>query len=238
MNEGDLVYAVPGNGCCGPNCAAAFLFHDEVFGAKLRIQMNKFQAKHWNRRYRFITQCSKGHPFVRKLKGGEVKFTEPEKLKKFLENSKKAAYMWTDSEDLAIISDMFQLKIKIITTKGPSDKNPSVNWISPDEKMAEYAELKNVELGEMVLLHENDTHFDLIVSKDSDLAIVGSLSNRFHVGPHVEETETSASDVEIDYDEDNYVTKNPITKILKRNLRIAKREIKSLKENISCVKKS
>ena len=90
---------------------------------------------------------------------------------------------------------MFQLKIKIITTKGPSDKNPSVNWISPDEKMAEYAELKNVELGEMVLLHENDSHF----------AIVGSLSNRFHVGPHVEETEASASDVEIDYDEDNYV---------------------------------
>ena len=30
VNEGDVVYVVPGDGACCPNCAAAFLFQDEV----------------------------------------------------------------------------------------------------------------------------------------------------------------------------------------------------------------
>ena len=49
--------------------------------------------------------------------------------------------------------------------------------------MEKFAELKNVPLNDMVLLHEKDSHFDLIVSKDSDLAKLGSLSYRFNVGP-------------------------------------------------------
>ena len=40
VTEGDLVYVVPGDGCCGPNCAAAFLFQDEVYGPALRKRMN------------------------------------------------------------------------------------------------------------------------------------------------------------------------------------------------------
>ena len=76
VNEGDIVYVVPGDGCCGPNCAAAFLFQDEVFGPKLRRRMNVFQAEHWVKRYQYITQCSKGHPFERKLRGGKVSFTD------------------------------------------------------------------------------------------------------------------------------------------------------------------
>jgi hypothetical protein len=32
VNDGDVLYLVPGDGCCGPNCGAAFLFQDEVFG--------------------------------------------------------------------------------------------------------------------------------------------------------------------------------------------------------------
>ena len=36
VNNGDVVYVVPGDGACCPNCAAAFFFQDEVFGTKLR----------------------------------------------------------------------------------------------------------------------------------------------------------------------------------------------------------
>ena len=49
FQDGDVLYVVPGDGCCGPNCAAAFLFRDEVFGPQLRVLMNKFMAKHWYR---------------------------------------------------------------------------------------------------------------------------------------------------------------------------------------------
>ena len=110
VKEDDILYLVPGDGCCGPNCAAAFLFQDEVFGPKLRIRMNSFQAEHWDRRYQYISQCSKGHPFERNLKGGNVSFPDPLKLFKFFEYSKKEAYMWSDSKDLATIADMYQLK--------------------------------------------------------------------------------------------------------------------------------
>ena len=118
VNDGDVLYVVPGDGCCGPNCGAAFLFHDEVFGPQLRRKMNKHMAKHWNVRYKDITQCSPGNPFKRKLGNQTVIFSDPDKLIEFLIKSEKAAYMWTDSEDLAVLSDMYQIKIKIITSRG------------------------------------------------------------------------------------------------------------------------
>ena len=80
VNDGDVVYTVPGNGSCGPNSASAFLFKDDVFGPKLRRRMNIFMAKHWNKRYQNITQCSKDHPFERKLGQGKVSYEDPLQL--------------------------------------------------------------------------------------------------------------------------------------------------------------
>ena len=105
--------------------------------------------------------------------------------------------MWTDCEDLVVLSDMYQLKIKIITTKGNGDKNPTVNRIFPDEDMKEFAELKDVAMDELVLFHENDNHYNLVVDKDSDLAVLGSLSYRFNIGP----VQKDKNDVENVYEE-------------------------------------
>ena len=69
VKDNYVLYVVPGDGCCGPNCGAAFLFQDEVFGPKLRRNMNIFFADHWYEKYQYLTQCSPGHPFVRKVKG-------------------------------------------------------------------------------------------------------------------------------------------------------------------------
>ena len=100
VNEDDVIYVVPGDGSCGPSSAAVFLFNGEVFGPKLRIRMNLFMAKHWYKRYQNVTQCSPGHPFVRKIGDGKIEITEPKNLIKFLKSSNDAAYMWSDSEDL------------------------------------------------------------------------------------------------------------------------------------------
>ena len=181
VKEGDIVYVVPGDGCCGPNSAAALLFHDEKFGPQLRRRMNIFFADHWHKKYKFKSQCSPGHPFERMIGEGKVSFTDPEKLIAYLKNSCEAAYMWSDSEDLAIIADMYQLKIKVITTKGSDDENPTVNWIHPDDTLKEFAELRDFKMDDMVLLHESDSHFNLVISEDSDLAKLGSLSHRENV---------------------------------------------------------
>ena len=177
VNEGDKIFLVPGNGACAPNAAAAHLFQDSNLGPNLRVKMNRFLAEHYEK-YENIFPCSEEEPFVRQLKGQEIIFKNPEHLKTFLQNSEIAGYMWSDSEDLKLISDLFQIEIKIISTKGPSDDNPTINRISPDKDMNKFAELQNVEIEEMVLFHERDQHFDLVVSGTGDLARYGNLSDR------------------------------------------------------------
>ena len=61
--------------------------------------------------------------------------------------------------------------------------------IYPSEELKEFAELKNVEMIELVLLHENDNHFNLIIPNNSDLAQLGSLSYRFNFGLMGEEND-------------------------------------------------
>ena len=228
VKNDDVVYVVPGNGACGPNCASAFLFEDEMFGDNLRRKMNQFMATHWKRRYQHITQCSPGHPFVRKLGGEEVRFTDPKKLVEFLMTSEKADRMWSDSEDLSVISDLYQLKIKVITTKGENDNNPTINEIFPCEDLKEFAELRNVELNQMVLLHEDESHFNLIVSKESNLAKLGNLSYRTNVGSFKDDQdivirEGNAEKLEVIELEDE---KDSIKDMEKMKI-----EIKQLKEN-------
>ena len=156
--------------------------------------------------------------------------------------------MWTDSEDLGIIADMYQVKIKIITTKGEGDENPTVNWIVPDEEMKEYAELQNVDLGEMVLIHENDSHFNLIVSEDSELATIGSLSYRANIGPLTdankkqENKEIDKDSKDADLDKDINGIKTELKKTKERNkyieneYRKCKEELKSKTEEIEKLK--
>ena len=183
FDEGDVVYVVPGDGACGPNSAAAHLFEDEIFGPKLRKNMNIFFADQFYEKYQYITSCSPESPFKRNIKGKNIQITDPEDLIKFLRTSEDAQYMWSDSEDLAIIADMYQMRIKIITVNRKNDGKPTVNWIYPDVNLAKHAELKEVEIKDMILLHEDDNHFNLVVSKNSNLATYGSLSYRHNIGP-------------------------------------------------------
>ena len=70
--------------------------------------------------------------------------------------------------------------------------------------MKQFAELKKADLGEMVLIHENDCHFNLIISKDSDLATLGSLSHRFKIGPkeQIKDEEKEVTNNKIDENKD------------------------------------
>ena len=69
----------------------------------------------------------------------------------------------------------------------------------------------------MTLLHENDIHFNLVISKNSDLAKLGSLSYRFNVGPLLKrneeekennETEDNVKDMDTEMVEATQLSKN------------------------------
>ena len=228
VESNDVLYIVPGDGCCGPNSAAAFLFHDEIFGPMLRKKMNLHMVKFWETKYHKITQCSPGHPFERELGNKIVRFTDPEALKNFLQ-TEEAVYIWTDSEDLTVLSDIYQIKIKIITSKGKDDKHPTVNWIYPDRDMEEFAELKNVDLDIMVLFHENDCHFNLVIDNNSDLATQGSISTRLNVVMFENDRKIEKEGVE-----DDVKTAN---QNLKKELKICKQNKKNIETKYEeCVK--
>ena len=53
----------------------------------------------------------------------------------------------------------------------------------------------------MVLFHENDCHFNLVVNKNDDLATLGSISRRLNVDPIVN-TNENLEEVEVE------ITKN------------------------------
>ena len=69
--------------------------------------------------------------------------------------------------------------------------------ISPDPALKQFAEFKEKTMNDLVLLHEDDIHFNLVVSKESDLVKYGSLSYRFNIGPimdEIDEEKTSSKD--------------------------------------------
>ena len=107
---------------------------------------------------------------------------------------------------------MYQMKIKVVTTSGPADKNPTVNWIHPDLDLKKFAELKDVKIDDLVLLHEKDTHFNLVTSKESDLAKYGSLSFRFNIGPMNDADEDKDDEI---IDEDESLELEDISKVKK-----------------------
>ena len=130
LDDGDLQLQVPPDGACGPNAGAAHLFKDPKYGPNFRIQMNNFIADRWH-----YYQDKISFPYIRKIgvTGDFIRFDigEEEKFCQFL-RTKRAAFLWTDSEDLQVMANMYQMQIKVITTKGPEDSQPTVNMIGPD----------------------------------------------------------------------------------------------------------
>ena len=88
--------------------------------------------------------------------------------------------------------------------------------------MKEFAELKNVDIDTMVLFHENDCHFNLVISKHSELALKGSITSRLDV----ENIENN------DKMEKHHVKDNKDSEILR-----LKKELKECKENKNFLEK-
>ena len=174
VDKGDLQLLIPPDGACAPNAGAAHLFKDPKFGPNFRMLINKFIVDRWDFYKEKIP-----FPYVRKVgvKGENVRFEigEEENFQQFLK-SKQSAYLWSDSEDLHVMANLYQMRIQVITTKGTQDTHPTVNWIGPDEELSAHKMLPEGTVKDMRLIHYDDCHYNLIISKDDDIALYGALS--------------------------------------------------------------
>ena len=83
--------------------------------------------------------------------------------------------MWRGQEDFAVVSNIYQFNIKIITIQSDDDDMPSVTTIEPNQKFQNCSEVPAGKIPEMTVLHHFDTHYSLIVPDKCWLAMNGGL---------------------------------------------------------------
>ena len=113
----------------------------------------------------------------------------------FLQANPKATHLWADFEELLAVANLYQIDIKVITTKGPEDINPTVKTIKPAPELQEFAILPKGKVPNMILIHTKDSHFDLVISRNSRLA-QGFLMESLKKKDDVNENETIKQEFE------------------------------------------
>ena len=125
-DTGDHVFLAAPDGACASNAAAAHIFQDPKCGPQLRNKMNNHIVDRWS-----FYKEKFAFPITRKVgvKGKEVTFTENQR-KEFCDYLKtdEAKYIWSDSEDLQAISNMYQIPIDIITIQDDDDTTSKSYW--------------------------------------------------------------------------------------------------------------
>ena len=166
------LYPVDGDGACGLRAAAGWIFQDPSLGPYLGRNLNTHFVENWHYWKTFFT-----FPFEREIGfQGKRTFKNETELFNFFNNSEAGGFMWRDHEDFAAISNIYQIKIRIVTVLNVMDTEPVITIQEPDPEFDIVgAEFPPGKLPEMILYHVKDTHYDLIVPKKSKIAEEGGL---------------------------------------------------------------
>ena len=164
----DLVLSIVPDGACLPRAGAAHIFEDQNEGIRFRSVINTHMVDRWSYYSEKIA-----FPYKREigLGGQHVEFETAQEYLDFLRrNPHDAKFLWSDTEELVAISNLYQIDINIIETKGINDQKPSMNTIKADAKLAIFSILPKGKVPNMTVVHTGNNHYDLIVSKISRIA--------------------------------------------------------------------
>ena len=224
IGEDFLIYPVDGDGACGLRSVAAWLYQDPTLGPYLGRNINTNFVKNWNYWKNFFA-----FPFTREIGiGKQITCESEEQLLDFFLNSKDGAFMWRDNADFAAIANIYQVKIKIITVSHTGDENPIVTCVEPDPALANIAEFAPGQVSDITLFHTKNVHFDLIVPKDSKLAVDGGLD-------YQRRTNSSLKDSLIVPDDDckgNQEENDEQTNILIKKMSEMEERLKSMEQRV------
>ena len=101
-----------------------------------------------------------------------ITFENEKEYLEFLKSDSRSGKLWADHEDLQVVANIYNIKIHILTIHIASKDGNISRWthLVPDERIKSGQENRSAILGDMWLLHEDKTHFDLIIRKDSVLS--------------------------------------------------------------------
>ena len=171
VGDNFVSFPVDGDGACGPRSLAAWIYEDPTLGPHLARNMNHLFIKHWD-----YWADKFNYPFIRNIGcGKQIRCANENELLKFFQDSEDGAFMWRGHEDFQIVANAYQVKITIITIRGMKDQNPETTIIEPNPDFKNYAEIPPGIISDMMILHEHDVHYSLIIPEDSRLAENGGL---------------------------------------------------------------
>ena len=89
------------------------------------------------------------------------------------------------------------MDIRVITTKGPEDPEPTMATIGPDKdlEIKEFAMLQPGVVPTMTLLHTSDSHFDLVIPKDARI-----VKNMYGDNPYSKPESTELDTIKEEYE--------------------------------------
>lgn len=191
LGDNYLLYPVAGDGACALRSIAGWIFQDPSLGPYLGRNVNEHFVKNWHYWQSFFT-----FPHKRSIGNGKEKvFHDSKELFEFLSKAEDGAFMWRDHEDLAAISNIYKVKIKVVTVVNTMDQNPIVSIQEPDPNFDIIDEaFPPGQIPEIVLYHVKDLHYDLIVPKDSKIAIEGGLDLQRKIQAEYSNEKTKVND--------------------------------------------
>ena len=164
-------YRALANGACANNCLAVHIYENEDEGENVKRRTLDHIADNYYNYY----QNKIGLPYVETVGVGEksttVEIETDDDMIKFL-RSDKALKVYSNTHELLAMANLYNIRINVFSYGGSGEDG----WtqICPDPKMVSEAQAK---LGQCIqdaaLYHSYDTHYDLLVKRDSRIALLG-----------------------------------------------------------------
>ena len=186
------LFSVKPNGACGANSTALHCHRDQNLGPYVMRNVNEFTVKFWpffQHYFQFPIEVKVGSKTV--THDNEKDFLE------FLRSDGNSGYMWMEHQGWQVVANMYKIKINILTLL-PQETNgrPRARWtyIFPDERLSKFSTIHRG-LPDMWILHVDETHYDLMVHKDSELAKEGSVEELEKEEENISNDEKERSDI-------------------------------------------
>ena len=194
-----VVLQVKPDGTCGVACGAAHIFAQASKSRQFRREINKHMVANWEYYKNKVI-----FPYDRQVGvgGKHVKFTNSLDFQNFLQ-TQDADSLWTDSEEIQAMCNMYQMPATVVKVSGGEDDHPSVAQVGPDGDIKEIG-LSNTTLvkpgnvPKMHLLLEG-AHYSLVVPRTS-------MTEKHAVHPEPEESDKGYEAEGDEEDEEGEVT--------------------------------
>ena len=167
------IFSVEGDGACGSTCTAVHCHRDKKLSKYVRRNVNEYLVKFWPFFEEFMS-----FPLTIRVGLSSQTFEDDQSFLKFLKSDQKSGLIWMDHLGLQAVSNMYQITVHILTTGVSGMEEPKARWthLTPDTRLVKFSTIHKG-LPDMWLIHSDEIHFDLMIRKNSELAIEGSVGD-------------------------------------------------------------